>query len=108
MASPRRWTFVAERRISKREAQEILRELVSGEAIVSDRYSALGPPNGCRGPCEGTGYVPIRPGGPTWDWKDDTSRALREAWFAAEAEKHAPDGYHFLRCPDCNAGWPRA
>lgn len=92
-----------------------------------DRYTAMGPPNGCKGPCEGTGWVPVigPPGdsrrtfwaprlgknvtstfpGP-WNGKDDTSRALQDAWRAAEAKRPSTDvsGTHFVRCPDCNPG----
>jgi hypothetical protein len=59
---------------------------------IADRYSALGPPSTCEGPCEGTGSVPVK----------STARGeLGRRWKAAEKRKHAPDGWHFVKCPVC-------
>ena len=93
------------------------------EVAFTDRY--VRPPNGCKGPCEGTGAVPVcaPPGDPRrtfyaprlgrnitstfpgpWKDKDDESLALQEAWKAAEAKQRSEDGTHFVRCPRCNQG----
>jgi heterodisulfide reductase subunit B len=61
----------------------------------TDRYKALGIPypdveTMCLGQCEGTGWFPEN---------DQTS----ELWIAAHnAEPHECDGWHFVKCPDCN------
>ena len=65
---------------------------------VFDRYSILGKPpkDYCKGPCEGTGVVPVN--------KDvkKRSKELYKRWLAAE-KKLGPteDGYHFVKCPVC-------
>jgi len=95
------------------------------DVVVADRYSVFGPPNGCDGPCEGTGWVPVCPplGDPRrtfwaprlgrdvtstfpgpWAGKDDESRALQDLWRAAEAKKRSDDGTHFVPCPRCKQG----
>ena len=63
--------------------------------VFSDRYSVMGPPNGCKGLCEGTGWIPVK-------LRDTMDPRLRKLWEMAEAEKHSPDGWHFVRCPDCH------
>lgn len=79
---------------------------------VADRYDVMGPPNGCDGPCDGTGVVPVPPPAPrhladvwcedaAWTSDDDESVALREAWRAAEAAHESDDGWHFVPCPRC-------
>jgi len=40
---------------------------------------------------EGTGWIPTQ--------RDGTYDAL---WDAAEAKSPSDDGYHFVKCPDCN------
>ncbi|BBB13614.1 hypothetical protein [Sphingopyxis sp. FD7] len=67
----------------------------------TDRYSALGmappdPATMCNGQCEGTGVYPIH--------KDDDSltEAERAAWAAAEEAAPDDDGWHFIKCADCN------
>ena len=64
--------------------------------IFTDRYKALGlpypdPQTMCQGPCEGTGCYP----------EDDP---VDPAWQVEHAKEHEEpcDGWHFLRCPDCN------
>lgn len=77
-----------------------------------DRYQALGipypdPKTMCKGQCEGTGWIPHKH---TKLYKDsdlqpvaDPSDKLYDQLWE-EAEKVAPtdDGWHFLKCPDCN------
>lgn len=63
-----------------------------------DRYDALGiprpdPATMCKGPCEGTGVVPIS--------RDETDPELRRRWDVAEQENPADDGWHFVVCPAC-------
>lgn len=66
---------------------------------VTDRYDALGikrpgPSTMCKGQCEGTGFVPVSP-----DDNEEPYKTLRD-----EAEKRNPskDGWHFVKCPECN------
>lgn len=64
----------------------------------ADRYTALGIPHPdpktvCRGPCEGTGWVPVT--------ADAEEPQARQRWQQAEAEKHTNDGYHFVKCWAC-------
>ena len=65
----------------------------------TDRYKALGipypdPATMCQGQCAGTGVVPIN--------GEDMSEPWRTLWLQAEKENPADDGYHFVKCPDCN------
>jgi hypothetical protein len=65
----------------------------------TDRYKALGikPPNPitmCDGQCEGTGWVPIH--------ESDTEEPFHTLWLEAENKSHAEDGWHFVKCPECN------
>jgi hypothetical protein len=32
---------------------------------------------------------------------DEEDEELIRLWHIAEAKEHAPDGYHFVTCPDC-------
>ena len=64
----------------------------------TDRYKALGipypdPKTMCKGPCEGTGVVPVGAG--------ETTPVLYTLWLAAEAKEPSDDGWHFVTCPDC-------
>src|SRR3990167_6275170 len=70
----------------------------SMKLILTSRYSVLGPPNGCRGRGEGTGWVPV----------PKRAKATRQfnwpaLWAKArkEAGRHRCDGWHFVRCPMC-------
>jgi len=65
----------------------------------TDRYRALGidypdPKAMCKGQCEGTGWVPTD--------KDKPGTIWRKLWEEAEAKCPSDDGYHFVKCPDCN------
>jgi len=67
----------------------------------TDRYKALGipypdPKTMCQGQCEGTGWVPVE--------RDDPDPVWRTLWEAAHAKPHKEpcDGWHFVKCPDCN------
>lgn len=61
----------------------------------SDRYTATGiTPNGCDGPCEGMGTVPVT--------ADDEDPALAARWREKDAQGPADEiGYHFVPCPTC-------
>ena len=77
-----------------------------------DRYGAPGvfrhPPSlVCTGWCEGTGVVPVYcsegdHGDGGLRMADEEDPALNEAWYTAEAEEPAADGWHFVICPTCN------
>lgn len=73
----------------------------------TSRYEALGvplpdPATMCQGQCESIGFYPQH--------RDDMSMtpAERAAWDAAEAAEHAEDGWHFIRCAECNGTGKRA
>jgi len=64
----------------------------------TDRYKALGIPYPdpkimCGGQCEGTGFVPI--------FKDEIEEPFKTLWLEAEKKKPSDDGWHFVKCPDC-------
>jgi len=81
----------------------------------TDRYDALGirpdPETACKGQCEGTGVVPIvgpheaRPGRvrpvDTPESTDDMEQPWRSLWLEAEQESPAENGWHFVKCPEC-------
>ena len=86
--------------MSKREEQM---EFIS-------RYDVLGPPNGCKGQCEGTGFIPHfersantppRQALRIQSAADDNPPIYRVLWHFLEAKQVAEDGWHFLPCPDC-------
>ena len=80
----------------------------------TDRYDALGilppdPKTMCKGQCEGTGWIPVymskgeHNDSPDRLHKDDeTDPVLIALWEVAEKANPADDGYHFVKCPDCN------
>jgi hypothetical protein len=64
-----------------------------------DRYQALGipypdPETVCPGDCEGTKIVPVR--------ADDENPVYRQRWLAAEKAEPTDDGWHFVKCADCD------
>lgn len=83
----------------------------------TDRYAALGmdlpdPKTMCKGPCEGTGVVPIK--GEGWEQKKRGMGGLvslggpssvdpryQKLWDEAEAKQETDDGWHFVKCLDC-------
>lgn len=91
------------------------------QIVFTDRYQALGiaypdPATMCKGQCEGTGWYPLFDGcslspyetckramthfaEPAQNSEHDT-RLWREA-HAKEGE-HSCDGWHFVKCPDCD------
>lgn len=87
---------------------------MTDEIEITDRYQALGiprpnPETMCQGDCEGTGWYPVydqrgdtREGGSNVYPRNDNTEAETAAWDAAEAEHPADDGWHFIKCPDCN------
>jgi hypothetical protein len=93
------------------------------EIEFTDRYSAMGidrpdPKTMCQGACEGTGVVPIY--GEGWKPKDaktglsivggpsSVQPAYQERWAEAEAKEATDDGWHFVKCMDCNGTGKRA
>ena len=96
------------------ESNGVLTIIPEGTSIqFVDRYDALGmdkpdPDTMCNGQCEGTGYIPIfNPECPNKGncYPTDTTPlepAILVLWRAAEAENPTDDGYHFIKCPDCN------
>ena len=64
--------------------------------IVTDRYgdNPPDPATVCGGTCEGMGCVPIH--------EDETDEKWKVLWDEAEKESHADDGWHFVKCPECN------
>ena len=82
------------------------------EVEFTDRYQALGIiPNGCKGQCEGTGWVPVfiaegdqlRGGGDVCrPSRSEIDPHLRLAWQEAEVVEPSPDGWHFVVCLDCH------
>ena len=89
------------------------------EIEVTDRYQALDipypdPETMCEGQCEGTGVVPIY--SEDGVFRDQLKSAkgchvveeieederLHSLWLEAEAKEPAEDGWHFVKCPDCN------
>ena len=79
----------------------------------TDRYQALGvpypdPKTMCKGQCEGTGWVPHQK--PT-DKEGEVVMVRQEGddvfdklWDEAHTKPHKEecDGWHFLKCPECN------
>jgi len=64
------------------------------ELKFTDRYQALGIPypdvdTMCKGQCEGTGWYP----------ESDQEDAL---WLEAQQKAPTSDGWHFVKCPDCD------
>ena len=79
------------------------------ELEFTDRYKALGIPEPdvetmCLAQCEGTGFVPIYMGGekpgPVHP-EDEKDPVFIHLWYEAEAITPAEDGWHFVKCPDC-------
>ena len=93
------------------------------EFEFTDRYDALGIPypdteTMCQGQCEGTGWIPVH--------YSENEEPWRSLWIEAENKKrkqikmgrlralylivfkrikaitNLDDGYHFVKCPDCN------
>lgn len=78
----------------------------------TDRYQALGipypdPKTMCQGQCEGTGYVPhkhtkLAKLDPVRAVEDPSDVIFDKLWEEAEKVKPTDDGYHFVKCPDCD------
>lgn len=81
------------------------------EIQFTDRYEALGIPHPdpetmCLGFCEGTGCIPVKMGknggrDGLATVGDETAPELVALWHQAEAVKSSPDGWHFVKCPEC-------
>jgi hypothetical protein len=65
------------------------------EYEFTSRYDVLGPPNGCKGECEGTGLIPIH--------ATEADPLLRLLWLMQEARQpnDPEDSWHFVVCPTC-------
>lgn len=61
--------------------------------IFTDRYGGNYPDLDtiCKGDCEGMGYVPV----------SETTEGYKEKWKAAEEKEPTADGYHFVKCNQC-------
>ena len=61
----------------------------------NDRYGGKwpDPTSVCKGPCEGTGKVPVH--------HSDRSEPYHRLWLEAEKKSPSEDGWHFVKCPDC-------
>lgn len=97
--------------------------VVLGEKTeFTDRYKAMGIPypdakTMCKGPCEGTGVVPIK--GEGWEQKQGVGGLVsmggpssmnveyQKRWQAAEEKEATDDGWHFVKCADCNGSGKR-
>lgn len=71
-----------------------------------DRYSACGipqpdPETVCTGQCEGMGVIPVQA-------NCDDARLVKLWWELHKATEHDCDGWHFVRCPDCDGSGKRA
>ena len=69
-----------------------------GEVEFTDRYQALGipypdPKTMCDGDCEGTGWVPCQ---------ESDEEPYHSLWLEAERENPSNDGWHFVKCPQCD------
>jgi len=74
-----------------------IREIIPDMSYeFTSRYDTFGPPNGCDGDCEGTGWVPVH--------ENDSHPVLSALWRDAHAKPHEEpcDGWHFVRCPKCS------
>lgn len=87
---------------------------------ISDRYTALGIPHPdidimCDSYCEGTGWIPVymHKGDPKYGeedhayGEDEKDPVLVKSWEDAEEAEASDDGYHFVKCPDCNGSRKR-
>lgn len=86
---------------------------VRPEMEFTSRYDVLGPPNGCKGDCEGTGFIPhfqrsynTSPRAVVANERDDEPPIYRVLWYLAEAKQASDDGWHFLSCPTCRSDDP--
>ena len=71
---------------------------------ITDRYQALGipypdPETMCHGQCEGIGFVPIQ--------ADCEDERYRQRWVEAEQMQPTDDGWHFVKCVDCEGSGKR-
>jgi Zn finger protein HypA/HybF involved in hydrogenase expression len=93
------------------ESRQWARYEVQLDEEFFDRYDALGierpdPKTMCHGQCEGTGWVPIGP--PEGRVPEgrlfcpaDNEEPWRTLWLEAEEKDPTDDGYHIVKCPDC-------
>jgi len=82
---------------------------MSEKMVFVDRYDALGIPKPdlqtmCEGQCEGTGWIPVVYGEQQGECQavPEEDEHLIELWKKAEKESPSDDGWHFVKCPDCN------
>lgn len=84
---------------------------------IIDRYSAAGidypdPKTVCGGDCEGMGIIPVFMKGAVIDHEhgvlncisegSEKDPALIKLWMEAEKKEKSKDGYHFVKCPECD------
>lgn len=83
--------------------------------IFTDRYQALGipypdPDTVCKGPCEGTGVYPLMNNDfatGMLKMRDELTATDLDLWNAQHNAPNAHatepcDGWHFVKCPDCD------
>jgi len=65
----------------------------------TDRYGGKSPSwlTSCHGQCDATGFVPVHK-----DQLNNESKNLVDAWHLCEISYHSNDGWHLIKCPDCN------
>lgn len=97
------------------------------DIVFTDRYEAAGIPypqaeTVCLGQCEGMGCVPIHEGETDprfkalWDHAHATTHSITDRMLielrrvAPWAPRHRDgcDGWHFVKCPDCNGTGKRS
>ena len=106
-------------RLTRRPASRHTQRVAPPAIEYNDRYGdGAITPNGCEGPCEGMGWVPVylsrgdfkrhqlRRRIPSYDTvfpvDDEADPVLIARWEAAEREgPPTHDGYHFVPCPTC-------
>jgi hypothetical protein len=85
--------------------------MTQGFMAGEDRYTTLGvpypdPETICKGQCEGVGIYPQRLDDPA------ITEVEHERWLALHnADVHAEgdcDGWHFIKCPDCEGTGKKA
>ena len=67
----------------------------------SDRYGGRypNPETICLGPCEGMGCFPVH--------RNESNPEYIALWKTAEKENQSQDGWHFVKCLDCNGSGRR-
>lgn len=96
-----------------RNAEQILKD-DKLNVEFTDRYNGNDPwwLTACHGDCEAMGYIPVYLSRPEveqiWDNRGkiypstiEKDPELIKRWWTAERDHPSDDGYHFVRCPQC-------